>query len=452
VQVILLAAGQSKRVKPIEDKNFLKFCGKYLICWQLENLKNLGLDKVLIVCNENNFERMRNFVIENKNDKALPSKISFSIQKDISLGMAGALVESKDFMSENEILVISSNDVVDLEAYKLILREKNENEVALIGFKVTKYFPGGYLELDKENFVKRIIEKPEEGSEPSDMVNLVIHYFKNAKNFISFLEKEIENNSKDDIYERALQNMIDSGVKVKAIPYSGFWQAIKFPFHVFDLMRYFFEKLHQKLSAHKGEGPSWISKDAQVSSKAIINGKVIIESGAKIFDNAIINGPAYIGKNSVLANNALLRDSVVGENCVIGFATEIARSFLSDDVWTHSNYIGDSFIGNNVSFGAGTVVGNLRLDEGEIKYNGDNTHLNKFGIVTGDNIRCGINVSFMPGLRIGSNSMIGGGIVINKDIKEKTFIRGELILKISENKIDVKNERQLFKLKMKNKK
>ena len=79
----------------------------------------------------------------------------------------------------------------------------------------------------------------------------------------------------------------------------------------------------------------------------------------------MIKGPAHIGENSIIANNSLVRGSMVGRDCVVGFTTEVTRSYLNKEVWMHSNYIGDSIIDSNVSFGAGSVTGNLRFDEAE---------------------------------------------------------------------------------------
>ena len=436
MQIILLAAGQSKRVKPIEDKNFIKFCGKYLIEWQLETLKQAKLEDILIICNELNLEKIKIFVKNSKN-KNLPKNIKFGLQKNLDLGMAGAIVDNQSLIKKN-VVIISSNDVVDVKAYELIKEASKKEKSAMIGYQVSQYFPGGYLQIDKKGYITEIIEKPKEGKEPSDMINIVIHYFADVQELIEDLKKEIKNKSKDDIYERSIQNLINDGLKVKAIPYKGFWQAVKFPWHIFQLQRYFLDKDKGQRIKDK---VSLISKKTSIAKTTIINGDVIIEDGVKIFDNAIIQGPCYIGKNSIIANNALVRDSNIGENCVIGFATEIARSHLGDNVWAHSNYIGDSIIGNNVSFGAGTVTGNLRLDEKNIKCGNLDTGLNKFGLLTGDNIRCGINVSFMPGIKIGSNSMIGAGITVTQDIEKTSFVRGETKLKISENKIAIKNER-----------
>ncbi len=189
---------------------------------------------------------------------------------------------------------------------------------------------------------------------------------------------------------------------------------------------------------------STISKDAQIADTAVIKGDVIIKEGVRIFDHATINGPCYIGKNAVVANNSLVRDSMINEGCVIGYSTEIARSSIGKNVWTHANYIGDSIISDNCSFGSGTVTGNLRLDEKNISVNikGEkiSSETNKFGLITGENIRCGINTSFMPGVKIGSNCVIGAGLVIPYDIEENKFVKGNVKLEIRENKAKLEKD------------
>ena len=120
-----------------------------------------------------------------------------------------------------------------------------------------------------------------------------------------------------------------------------------------------------------------------------------------------------------------------------GFGTEIARSFLADQVWTHTNYIGDSVIGRNTSFGSGSVTGNLRLDEKEIPViiGGEkvSTGTNKLGAIIGENVRVGINTSLMPGIKIGNNCFIGGGISVAQDVPDSKFVYGKWELTMKDN-------------------
>ncbi len=436
MKVLLLAAGRSKRMKPIEDKNFLSFIGKPLIQHQLELIKSAGLNEIVVVGANHNLDKIRSL------GEGLGMDIQICEQENLELGMSGAVMSAKDYISDGPVLIFSSNDVVEEKAFQLVLDafKMQNSESYILGKKVESYFPGGYLETDNDGYIHNIVEKPEPGTEPSDLVNLVVHLHSDPKKLIEYLEKA--ETSSDDIYETALANMMKDGVKMKSVSYDGFWQAVKFPWHVMKVFKFLFDK-----------SAKTVADTAQVSKNAIINGEVIIAENVKVFDGAIINGPAYIGDNSVVASNALVRESDISENCVIGFSTEVARSFLGNNVWTHSNYIGDSIIGDNVSFGAGAVTGNLRLDEKNImvdydgkKYDSQN---NKLGAIIGNNVRIAVNTSIMPGVKIGSNSFLGAGIVIPKNIDDNSFVRASWELKISENKENVENiERENFKNKL----
>ncbi|MFA5829013.1 MAG: sugar phosphate nucleotidyltransferase [Candidatus Gracilibacteria bacterium] len=493
MKVILLAAGRSKRLKPIEDKNFLKFLGKPLLLHQLEQL-SVFFDDFIVIGGAHNLEKIRELLNGWKANKtggkaksgksklkSTGPKFQFVEQKNLDEGMAGALLSAESLIGKEPILVVSANDVVESQAYKLMLEaiksvdgangqaksaaKKSQKKLVLlakgvgtsgqlesflIGKKVESYFPGGYLKTAKDGSIQGIVEKPGAGNEPSDMINLVIHYHKNSEALLKALHSV--NSTKDDRYEVAMDHLIKAGHKMKSVPYNGFWQSIKYPWHVLSLMEYFLRTIEGNGERKaRGKNKPFIleGKNVEIAKTAIIKGPVFLDDGVKVFENAVISGPAYIGKNSIVATNALVRGSMTGENCIIGFSTEVARSYLGDMVWTHSNYIGDSVIGNNVSFGAGTVTGNLRLDEGNIKVNITDVRIdsgrNKFGLITGNNVRCGINTSFMPGVKIGNNSMIGAGIIVAEDIPDNKLVYGktELVIKNYTAKIDEKKRAEM---------
>lgn len=419
MKVLVLAAGRSNRMKPVSDKNFLNFLGKPLIQWQVEMIEKAGFDEVIVVGGAHNMDKLA---------MTLPG-VKVVEQKNLDEGMRGAVLAGKDAVGDGSVLIFSSNDVVEQHAFELIKDSIDENvDGLLLGKKMTEYFPGGYLEVDGEGMVSSIIEKPGEGNEPSDMVNLVVHWHKDYQKLVSALESA--SSDQDDVYEVALDGMIKDGAKIKAVSYEGVWQPIKFPWHIHGVFKYLMSVSDKS-----------VADSADISDKATVKGDVIIGENVRIFEGAVINGPVYLGDNTVVANNALVRDSHVGQNCVVGFNTEVARSYLSNKVWTHSNYIGDSVIGENVSFGAGTVTGNLRLDEGNIAVdvsgNIIDTKTNKVGLITGNNVRVGINTSLMPGVKVGNNCMVGAGIIIAQDIPDNSFARGSVELKVSPNNREI---------------
>ena len=120
MKVLLLAAGRSKRVKPVEDKNFLRFCGKSLIHHQLDALTNAGFKDLVLIGGKHNLKKLKTFAKDFAKEHK-KTKVSVVEQKDLDAGMAGAVLSAKSHVKKAEpILIVSSNDVVEEEAYRLI--------------------------------------------------------------------------------------------------------------------------------------------------------------------------------------------------------------------------------------------------------------------------------------------------------------------------------------------
>jgi bifunctional UDP-N-acetylglucosamine pyrophosphorylase/glucosamine-1-phosphate N-acetyltransferase len=428
MKAVILCGGIGKRMYPItEDKFMLKFLGKTLLEHQIETMMKAGIKDFVIVCNTFNEDKIKNYL------QPLRLKIGFALQKEPK-GMADAIVSAKHLLN-GEILVINANDYCDVSAYEKILNEdKKDADSIILGYKVSSYFSGGYLRVNDKNELIEIVEKPGEGNEPSDMINIVVHYHKNAKKVIEYFEKT--RSEKDDVYEKAMSEMVKDGHKMKVIPFSGSWIPFKYPWHAFDLIKYFLDKIETK-----------VSKTAKISPRATIEGKVIIEDNVRIFEGVNIKGPCYIGKNSVIGTNVLIWNySHIGDYCVVGYSTEVKHSFIGDNCWFHSNYIGDSIIANSCFFGAGTVTANYRFDEKTVKVNVGNsridTGLDKFGAIIGDNCKTGINASIMPGVKIGPNSIVGPGVVLTEDLESNKIVSTKQKYFIKENKIEYGNKKE----------
>ena len=415
MQAILLAAGQSKRFQPLGDKNFFKLGRESLIEIQIGVLRKAGVKKIIVVANKNNFKKINELI-----DQTIGELIvEIVIQKDLTEGMRGGVLAARKFLTQ-PTLITSTNDIIDVDIVKKILAAKN-CDGAILAQKVERYFPGGYLKIEKE-VISSVVEKPQPENTPSNLVNIVFHFFHKPQKLISELNKV--SNKKDDGYEQALNQLFKKG-KFIVVKNSNKWTAVKFPWHILDLMENLITKQRRR-----------ISKKAQIAKTAILEGNVVIEDGVKIFDYAIVKN-TWIGKNAVVGNHSLVRDSVISENAVVGGGSEVARSFVGKNSWLHRNYLGDSILAENVSMGSGCVCANLRLDEENIKVEIEKKKVscekNKFGCVIGKNSRVGVNTSLMPGILIGENSFIGSGLVVEKNVDKKTFFQNKWKIKQVEN-------------------
>lgn len=146
----------------------------------------------------------------------------------------------------------------------------------------------------------------------------------------------------------------------------------------------------------------------------IIQDHIAIHKSATIENNVIIKSPAIIGENCYIGANAYFREGVYLDQSVkIGPGCEIKNSIIcSGTAIAHFNYIGNSIIGRNINFEAGSIAANHYNERANKKisvlYNSQiiETNSDKFGSLVGDNSRIGANAVLSPGTILVKNSIV----------------------------------------------
>lgn len=411
MKAILLASGLSSRMYPLSDKNLLSLAGKPLLLNIAENAQKGGVSDFIIVASQDNHVAIKAIC------GAHPVLQHCVVEVQEGHGQdRGVLSGLKHLGDDEPVLVLCGNDYVAPTAYAQIIAATYKYDGALLAKTVESYFPGGYLSINDEDMIESIIEKPGEGHEPSDVINIVVHGFARSGDLRPALEKA--SSSHDDVYEVGLQKLFETK-KFKAVRYTDYWQAVKYPWHVLDLMKLIIKDQRPSLkNKNFGEVVSgvFVHKTAKVAPSAIFQGKnIIIEAGAKVFHNAVISGPCYIGKNCIVGNNALVRGSMLEEGSSAGYNTEIARSYLGPATTTHIAYVGDSVVDSGCNFGAFSCTANLRLDHQAVKVTikkeRTNSGREKLGALVGKNAQIGIHSCLMPGVTVHPESFVAPGEV-----------------------------------------
>jgi bifunctional UDP-N-acetylglucosamine pyrophosphorylase/glucosamine-1-phosphate N-acetyltransferase len=163
-----------------------------------------------------------------------------------------------------------------------------------------------------------------------------------------------------------------------------------------------------------------LSEGVVIYPNTTITGKSIIEKDAIIGPNTELHNAQI--KKEVHVRHSLIYDSLVEEKTTVGpFAhvrnhshigpnnrignfVEIKNSKTGFDTKAaHLGYIGDSIVGQNVNFGAGSVT---------VNYDG----VNKNQTTIGDNVFIGCNTNLIAPINIGNNVFIAAGSTVTNDV------------------------------------
>jgi bifunctional UDP-N-acetylglucosamine pyrophosphorylase/glucosamine-1-phosphate N-acetyltransferase len=403
--VIVLAGGVSSRFWPLRDKLLLPFGSRSLLERHLDCLSRLGCDRMVIVTRPDAVDEVSAITA------ALPGQIRVAIQPEAK-GMADAVLCARpqlEAFGEGAVYVTQAHDVVEQRLHADILDRWSRGGLAglIAAVRVKEYFPGGYLTL-QGNRVTSVVEKPGHGKEPSDLVNLVAHVHGSWLALEQTLSYESAHGAGDDAYERALTSLTETS-HYEAHVYEGRWQGLKYPWHVLDVMDMLLD-LWTRGAESPGEGYE-PREDG-----------VFMAPDVRVFPGSHIVGPALVGSGCVIGHNALVRGSIVGPRSVVGFGSEIARSFLASGVELHHNYVGDSVLDRDTSMGFGATTANYRIDGRTVPSVVAGERLDtgraKLGLMLGAGTKIGVNTSTMPGVKIGAGVLIGPGIRVTRDVPD----------------------------------
>ncbi len=163
-----------------------------------------------------------------------------------------------------------------------------------------------------------------------------------------------------------------------------------------------------------------IGPGSDIDATAVIRGAVQIGAHSHIGHGAIIEGPVLIGDDCRIDDYAKLSHAVIGHGSIMSHTAEFLGWVLMNQVYLMHNCELYGVFGDNVDIGAGTVCGTLRFDDRHTRHRigsrGETPVTGSNAAYMGDFSRTGVNVVILPGKHIGPYTVVGPGVVVNKDI------------------------------------
>ncbi|TFH12140.1 glucose-1-phosphate thymidylyltransferase [Candidatus Bathyarchaeota archaeon] len=408
MKAVILVAGKGTRLQPLTDntpKPMLSVAGRPLLEWMILRVKEAGIHEMLLVTNYLEDQVKEYF----KDGSAHGVKISYKTQKE-TLGTANAFYQAKDFVEDSEFMALYGDHYLAEGVLKRLREQHKAGEVTVSSLLVDDPSQYGAFALEGD-YIKKVVEKPPKGKEPSKYANVGIYIFQ--PNVFKYIEKTPLSPRKEYEITDTMQQMINDNIPHRKHDLEKEdWLDIGLAWNLLEANRRAMKDIDFRI-------------DGTVEDGARLHGQVWVKKGAKIRSGAYIEGPVVIGEDSDVGPNCYIRaGTCLGKRVRVGNACEIKNSVIGDDSHAaHLSYVGDSLIGKNCNLGAGTITANLRFDKSpiEVTIKGErlNSGLRKLGVIMGDNVQTGINVSIHPGVVIGSDSWISPGVTVQQDVKEK---------------------------------
>ena len=366
-------------------------------------------------------------------------KIEFALQQE-QLGTGHAVLQAVPFLhsfSGTVLILCGDVPVVKLETLHSFIETYIENESTLSVLTAMVEDPFGYGRIlrNPEGWLERIVEEKDASEEEKTIREINTGIFCVKAPFLKEGLREIgrENAQGEyyltDLVEIAKKNGLRCSAHIVSDPVEVMGINTRIDLAMAnEVLRQ--EKLKDlMLSGVTIIDPraTYVDRTAEVGKDTIlypnchlqgktrIGERCIIEPNSKVSDS-LIGDEVTIRANSVITESKIEDGAIIGPfahlrplseikaKAKIGNFVEVKKSIIGKgSKANHLSYIGDSFLGESVNIGAGTIFCN---------YNGFEKHQT----IIGDRVFVGSNVELVAPVKVGNDSSIGAGTTVTKDV------------------------------------
>jgi bifunctional UDP-N-acetylglucosamine pyrophosphorylase/glucosamine-1-phosphate N-acetyltransferase len=412
MKAVILAAGKGIRFKPFsltKPKPMIPIGGKPLLEWILIRLREAGVNEVMIVTHYLE-EQIREYF---KDGEKIGIKIKYSRQ-EFPKGTADAFALMEPFSHDEEFIGLYGDCYLSEGTIETVMRNHEEGSVTLAVLEMDEPSNYGVVKL-RGDIVTGIVEKPEMGESAGQYANAGLYIF--TPEIFRWIRGTKPSRRGEYEITDSIELMVKNNSTVRAVKITdAMWIDVGLPWNLLDANM-------RALTSMKSV------VEGKVEEGAHLSGMVKVEKGSRVRSGAYIEGPVFIGKDCDIGPNCYIRPyTSIGAKVRIGNACEIKNSIIMDGTnISHLSYIGDSVIGEGCNLGAGTITANLRFDKKTVKVETEGRILDskkgKLGAFIGDEAQIGVNVSLMPGVKIGYKSWIAPGATVYRSVPENTFLK-----------------------------
>ncbi len=438
LNIVILAAGQGKRMQSALPKVLHPLAGKPLLTHVIHAVQQLNPAKINVVYGHGGAQ-VRTALAD------LP--VQWIEQKE-QLGTGHALLRAMPFIENNARVLVLFGDVplISLNTLQKLLVAASADEIAVLTAQLPNPAGLGRIIRNAANQLVAIVEDKDATAEQKEIkeinTGILIASADNLKRWLPMLNNH--NTQVEYYYPEIIPMAVAENITINTVsvaePEEG--QGINDRLQLAQLERYYQREQAKKLmlagvtlldpERFDLRGAAQIASDVTIDINVILEGEITIGAHALIGANTFLRN-VKIGANVIIKANSFIEDAVIEDHCEVGpFArirpgtllrkgaqvgnfAEIKNSDIGADTKVHHvSYIGDTTLGKKVNIGAGTITCN---------YDGANKHKT----IIGDNAFIGSNTALIAPVTIGENATVGAGSAIKRNVPDNALAltRGE---------------------------
>ncbi|MDO8959594.1 MAG: bifunctional UDP-N-acetylglucosamine diphosphorylase/glucosamine-1-phosphate N-acetyltransferase GlmU [Rhodocyclaceae bacterium] len=408
MNIVILAAGQGKRMRSDLPKVLHPLAGKPMLAHVIDTARALNAAKICVVVGHGG-EQVRQSL-------AAPD-LAWAIQEP-QLGTGHAVLQAIPLAVPPAPTLVLYGDVPLIRAATLrrLIEAAGEDQLALLTAHLAN--PHGYgriVRVDGE--VTRIVEEKDadDAERLIREINTGILVAPGAA-LARWLPQLGNRNAQGEYYLTDIVALaVAEGMPVVTAHPDAPWETagINSKAQLAAL-----ERIHQRnlAEALMGEGvtladPARIDvrgelvcgRDVSIDVNCVFEGRVVLGDGVRINANCVIQD-AVVGAGSIIGPFARLRPGTrLAEDVHVGNFVEVKNSTIAaHSKANHLAYIGDATVGSRVNVGAGTITCN---------YDGANKHRT----VIEDDVFIGSDTQLVAPVTVGRGATLGAGTTLTRD-------------------------------------